>query len=421
MQSAIVIGSGISGIMSAYLLQKKYQVTLIEKSSRLGGHTHTVTLEKGPDAGLSIDTGFIVFNDRTYPHFIRFLNELQVPYQPSDMSFSYESRSPEFYYNGTNLSGLFAQKKNLVSPSFYKMLKDILRFNEMSLQAHREGSIPDLNLGDYLRGLKCGQWMIERYIVPMAAAIWSSSPGRILDFPARTFIHFFVNHGLLEIRNRPQWYTVTGGSHRYIQAFLKNFKGKVMTSANVTSISRDPQSVRVICDGAELKADILVLAAHADESLSLLGANAHPSEQGYLSEWAYSKNEAVLHTDVRWLPKNSKAWASWNVIDPSPSVAESRPVCLTYHMNRLQRLKTQENYCVTLNPFSDDLDESKVIKRIQYTHPLYTSGALKTQAGLKEISGERRTYFAGAYLGYGFHEDGVRSAVEIAHKEGISW
>ncbi|TFH39749.1 MAG: FAD-dependent oxidoreductase [Chrysiogenales bacterium] len=412
-----VIGGGVAGIASAYLLQRRHAVTLYEKNDYVGGHTHTVVIEEGSDAGTSVDTGFIVFNDRTYPLFNRFLSQLEVPIRKTPMSFSYTSGKTGLQYASSNFNTIFAQRLNLLRPSFWHMLLGIMRLNSKTRQKLQQGQLEGLSLGEYLRREGFSQNLIEEYLVPMAAAIWSTPDVKMMDFPAEAFFRFFENHGLLTLTDQPQWYVVAGGSHSYVKAFLHNFTGRILTNNGVTSVRRTESGPVVrLGDGREEEYDRVVIAAHANEAYRML---ADPSEDEIrlLSPWQYANNHTVLHTDISLLPSNRRARASWNYA--RERVVESgSPVTVTYHMNRLQHLKTERQYCVTLNPVKP-IPGEQIIREIEYTHPMFTFEALETQKGLPGLNGQRNTYFCGSYCGYGFHEDAVRSAVTVAEQFGI--
>ncbi len=407
-----IIGSGISGLVTAYLLSRKHEVTLFESGSKLGGHTNTIDVPtaNGP---LAIDTGFIVYNDRTYPNFIRLLDQLGVATQPSDMSFSVQCARTGLEYNGDTLNTLFAQRRNLLRPAFYSMLREILRFNASAhklLQAAASGT--SLTLGEYLKEQRFARSFIEQYIIPMGAAIWSTDPRQMLEFPARTFIQFFQNHGLLSLRDRPQWRVIQGGSCRYIEKLVAQSRFNIRLNTPVQQVTRSDSAVQIsTADGVE-SFDHVVLAAHSDQTLAML-ADASDAEGQILGAIAYQPNEAVLHTDSSLLPKSRRAWASWNChLD-----ASNEQVALTYHMNRLQSLPGTTQYCVTLNRTAA-IAVPQILQKIRYHHPVFNAAAIAAQKRHAEINGQRRTYYCGAYWGYGFHEDGVNSALAVCRKFG---
>jgi predicted NAD/FAD-binding protein len=408
-----VIGGGVAGIVSAYLLDRSHQVTLFEKNDYVGGHTHTVDIPDGPDAGAKVDTGFIVHNDRTYPNFIKFIGQLGVERIKCPMSFSYFDRRTRFQYSSATP---FADPKNFFSISFWRLLYDILRFNKMTLLALQNDALNNMSLGQYLTQSGFGDDFINRYIIPMGAAIWSTPDDKMLEFPALTFARFFENHGLLAVRNQPQWYTIKGGSRQYVDSFLKKFSGKVFTNSPVQKIARENGKVKVHLAGSEGIFDCAVIAAHADEAFEIL-ADPSPEEQKLLSPWQYTKNKTILHRDASYLPPIARARASWNYIRED-QLSGQAPMTMTYYMNLLQDLKTRHDYCVTLNP-ARRIDASAVVGEYDYTHPQYTFKSMQTQAALDTLNGCRNTYFCGSYFKYGFHEDAVASAVNVAAKFGI--
>jgi predicted NAD/FAD-binding protein len=407
-----VVGSGVAGIVSAYLLQRKHQVTLFEKNDYVGGHTHTVVLKDGPDAGTPIDTGFIVHNDRTYPNFIKFINQLGVERVKCPMSFSYYDRNSGFTFAS---AAPFADPKNNFRPSYWKFLYDILRFNRLTLKYIKNNSFQDLSLGDFLNKNRFNQPFIRQYIIPMGAAIWSTPDDKMMNFPAETFARFFENHGLLSTTDQPQWYSIKGGSHEYVKAFLKVFSGKVSTNTPVRKIIRKNGYVAVQTDDAELSFGAVVLAAHADETFNML-ADPSDEEIRLLSPWAYTANQTILHTDRNFLPPLAKARSSWNYLREQTTAEH---MTMTYDMNMLHNLHTNNDYCVTLNPQSD-ISENMKISEFMYSHPQYTSESIATQEKLDSLNGQQNTWFCGSYFRYGFHEDAVLSGVNVAKGFGIS-
>ena len=407
-----VVGGGVAGITAAHLLQGPHEITLYEQNDYVGGHTHTITIPDGPDAGMPVDTGFIVLNDRTYPVLNRFFDALGVAIRKSDMSFSYYDEESGFQYASSNLKTLFAQRRNLISPSYWAMLGEILLFNRMVSTKLSQGTLKNLTLGQFLRRFRFSGRFREQYLFPMVAAIWSAPDLEVGRFPMLTFARFFHNHGLLTIHDHPQWYYVAGGSHSYVKAFLKQFQGTVLTRTPPVSIERSEEGVRInLEDGRSEIFDKAVIATHADEALKLL-ADPSDDERRLLGPWRYSQNQTVLHRDTTWMPTNPIAWASWNVFRAARSQAEA-PVTLTYYMNRLQRLETPRPYLVTLNPYRPVAEET-VVAQMTYTHPNYTFDSLRTQTELPTLNGVRHTYFCGSYFGYGFHEDAARSGLQVA-------
>lgn len=409
-----VIGGGVAGIVSAYLLQRRYEVELFEAGPWLGGHTHTVVLNEGVDAGTAIDTGFIVFNGETYPLFQRFLAELGVARQLSDMSFGYYCEGTGWAYGGHDLDTFFARRRHLFHPDFLRFTLDVARFNLVSTHKLRKGTIQG-SLRQYLRGYS--RVFLKHYIKPLGAAIWSAPLDDILDFPALTYIRFFANHGLFRVVQRPDWFTVAGGSFRYVQAFQRGFEGKVHLATPVEQVTRPEQGLAVVrVAGESREFSAVVLATHADQALKLLG-DATPGEVAALGPWRYLSNRAVLHHDQRVLPPLKKVEASWNY--RRPRVVGQFPT-LSYDMNRLQSLTTQHRYFVTLNP-QEDLDADKVVGEWSYRHPQFDQAAVASQPLLSRLQGERQTAFCGSYHRYGFHEDAVMAAVSAARSLGVEW
>lgn len=411
-----VIGTGISGALAARLLSTSHDVTVFEANDYAGGHTHTVDVSL---AGTTypVDTGFMVFNQRTYPNFCRLLSLLEVPSRPSDMSFSVRCSRSGWEYQGSSLNGIFAQRLNAVRPSFLRMLADINKFNRRGRQAASAQSIdPTASVGDFLAECGVGAAFVERYLIPMAAAIWSSEPARILDFPAQFMIGFFANHGLMQLRDRPQWRTIIGGSRRYMEALLDPIRSTVRLNCPVESVRRGEQEVTLThSGGADETFDQVVFASHADQTLEML-SDATSREQQILSAFPYQPNEAVLHTDSRLLPRRRHAWASWNYHIPRE---RERAVSVTYDLSRLQGHSSEEPILLTLNDAAG-IDPDKIIKVIQYHHPAFGRESLAAQQRVDEISClSTRTHFCGAYWRFGFHEDGVRSALRVAQSFGI--
>ncbi len=416
-QKIAVIGSGVAGIVTAYLLQKQHQVCLFEQNDYLGGHTNTVEISAGPDAGLAVDTGFIVLNEATYPLFQRFLARLGVATRNAEMSFGFQCRQTGLVYAGNDLNGLFAQRRNLVSPSFFRFLLEIARFSRQARHDLANDSVPPVTLGEYLQQGRYSRFMTANYLLPMAAAIWSTPALQVADFPAEAFLRFFSNHGLLSLRNRPQWKTVVGGSFAYVKAFRRDFRGEIQLNARVQKLFREANGVRLqFADGETRQFDQVVIASHADQALRLLG-DPSEQEQRLLSPWRYQLNRTVLHTDAALLPEQKSAWAAWNFTRESAET-ESQPVFVSYYMNLLQGLQAERDYCVTLNRQQEFRPET-LIAEFDYQHPQYSFASLATQAELPKLNGRRSSWFCGSYFGYGFHEDAVRSAVAVAEGFGI--
>ena len=400
-----IIGGGISGNMAAYQLHKNHDVTLFEANDYIGGHTHTHDIDYD-GSRLTIDTGFIVFNYKTYPHFVALLEELGVDVQASDMGFGVKNEVSGLEYSGSTLNSLFAQRGNLARPGFYRMLLDVMRFNRDAYRQSHDLS-EDVTLGDFLKAGKYGQSFIEQYIIPMGAAIWSTIPKQMHDFPARFFIRFFHNHGLLNIQDRPTWYVIKNGSREYVKPLTEAFNDRVKLSAPVEKIRRFATHVEIHARGSAVENyDAVFIAAHADQALNMLDKPTRLEEE-VLGAFPYQRNEAVLHTDTSLLPRRRLAWAAWNYLIPEQ---KNDLVTLTYNMNILQGLSSKEQFLVTLNNH-DTIDSDKIIKRIDYDHPVFTPGSVTAQMKHAEVNGTLRTWYCGAYWRNGFHEDGVVSAI----------
>ena len=399
-----VVGAGIAGNVAARELHRDHDVTVFEAGHHVGGHTHTHDVEMH-GRRWQVDTGFIVFNDRTYPNFIALLDELGVASQESSMSFSVRDEAANLEYNGTSLNALFAQRRNLLRPAFLGMVRDILRFNREAPRLLEEpgGELP---LGELLARGGYGRAFIEHYAVPMGAAIWSTDPGSMMRFPARFFVRFLHNHGMLTVDDRPTWRTVRGGSARYVERLTAPFRDRIHLATRVEQVRRIPGGVMVKPCGHEAQRyDAAFLACHSDQALALL-ADPSPAEREVLSAIPYQANEAVLHTDAGLMPRRRLAWAAWNYhVRPGGG-----PVALTYNMNILQRLDAPTPFLVTLN-HTDAIDPDRILRRVTYHHPLYTPASVAAQARHREIDGARATYYCGAWLRNGFHEDGVASAL----------
>ncbi|MFU8848514.1 MAG: NAD(P)/FAD-dependent oxidoreductase [Opitutales bacterium] len=412
-----VVGCGVAGLTAAWLLRRQHEVHLFEKNDYLGGHTRTLKIECGPDAGLSVDTGFIVMNHRNYPLFTEVLKQLGVELADSSMTFSFHDRATGYGYAGNSLGTLFPKVSYYLMPKHLGLIRDLWRFARLGYRDLNSGFLQGKTLGQYFSIRRFGRNFLENYFYPMGAAIWSSPVKEMEDFPAQPYLHFLENHGLLRLTNRPQWKYVKGGSRTYIEAMLREFEGEVHLDAAPDGIRRTTDGVILRQkDGKELKFDHLVIGAHADEALALLD-DPNQEEEANLSPWRYQANEVVLHTSKSHLPPDPRLWASWNFIR-QPGDDRDRPVLISYYMNRLQALATEENYIVTLNP-GDSIPEDAMINRTTLTHPLYSQAALASQPRLQRMNGKRNTWFCGSYFGYGFHEDAVRSAVDVAKSFGI--
>jgi len=399
-----IIGSGIAGNTLAYHLHRDHNITIFEAGAHIGGHTHTHEIQH-MGKPYSVDTGFIVFNDRTYPNFIQMLNEVGVEWQVSNMSFSVHCEKTGLEYNGTSLNSLFAQRRNLFRPAFYRMIQDIMRFNRESLELLNEGS--EISLGEYLQSNGYNQHFIDYYIVPMGASIWSTEARKMLDFPARFFVRFFHHHGMLTVNDRPEWRVIKGGSARYVEAITEGYKDKIRLNTAVESVRRLKKTVRIKpLYGEEETFDWVFFACHSDQALKLL-TDASPQEKEILSAIPYQENSVFLHHDTSMLPKRKLAWAAWNYHVTAEPIDR---VAVTYNMNILQGLDAPEPLLVTLN-HTRLINPAKVIKRLTYHHPVYTLAGAAAQARHAEISGVNRTGYCGAYWRNGFHEDGVVSAL----------
>ena len=409
-----VVGSGISGLAAAWLLSRDHQVVLFERESRLGGHTHThKVVMNGRE--FAVDTGFIVYNEETYPLLKRLFSELGVATQPTNMGFSVQDARSGLEYNAGSLGSLLANPRNMVDPKFLKMLGEIKRFYK---EAHHlletEGAGP--TLGKYLQQQQYSPMFVEDHLIPMVSALWSAPAKQIMNFPGKYLIRFMRNHRMLQVHGRPQWRTVTGGSSRYIDLMRKNWKVQERLETPVLRILRTDDDVRLVTDDGEERFDHVVLACHSNQALALLG-DASETETSILGAIPYQDNDVVLHTDARLLPSRKKLWAAWNAYVP----AQPGAACtVSYCMNILQALDAPQPLIVTLNR-SADIDPNKIIATMKYQHPVYTSASINAQNRRVAINGLRRTWFTGAYWRYGFHEDGLRSAVSVAKALDVEW
>lgn len=406
-----IVGTGIAGNIAAYKLRDRYDVTVFEAAGYIGGHTNTIDVEE-EDRTLAVDTGFIVFNDRTYPNFIKVLDEIGQSSQPSEMSFSVHSANDRLEYSGSSLNGLFAQRTNLLRPSFYAMVRDILRFNREALLEISRSS-EQITLGEFLSENDYGADFADHYIVPMAAAIWSAEPVAVPDMPAKFLVNFFKNHGLLQLEDRPQWRVIEGGSREYVKRLVHGHRDAIRLNTPVQSIRRSMDRVEVsTAEGGTERFDHVFMACHSDQALAMLD-DPTDSEQSVLGGIRYQDNEAVLHTDESVLPRRKRAWASWNYFVPEDSMSH---VAVSYNMNILQRLNSNKTYVVTLNDDSR-ISPGKIIRRIRYQHPVFTRETIAAQTRQAEVNADR-TFFCGAYWRNGFHEDGVVSALNaVGHFE----
>jgi uncharacterized protein len=410
-----IIGSGISGLTAAFMLNKQHDICLYEAADRLGGHTATKQVRVN-NTDYAIDTGFIVFNDWTYPNFIKLMDELGVESQPATMGFSVFNPANRFEYAGTNLATLFAQKRNFFSVKHWRMLKDIVRFNKEAALDLKAGKLhPNEALGEYLLRKKYSTAFIERYLIPMGSAIWSATQGAMLNFPLEFFIRFFANHGLLNVVNRPQWRVIKGGSKSYIDPLITSFKHNIKLNSRVDSIVRDNAGVSITANGITEHYDHVVLACHSDQALATLG-DPTADELRILQAIRYQNNSVILHTDTRLLPRKKSTRSSWNYLLQTDK-QQNLPI-LTYSMNILQNIKSDIEFCVTLNA-DDYIDPQKILGQYQYAHPVFNQEAILAQHQWQTINGVNNTWFCGAYWFNGFHEDGVNSALRVVSALGV--
>lgn len=408
-QRVAVIGAGIAGLGSAWLLSASHKVTLFEAADYAGGHTNTVDLELQGHA-FAVDTGFLVFNERTYPNLIALFNALDVPSCATEMSFSVSLDQGRDEWAGSNLDTVFAQRSKLLSPGFYRMLSDILRFNKAAPRLLETALKQQLSLGALLQKEGFGERFRDHYLVPMAAAIWSSPSGEILAFPAASFLRFCMNHGLLQISQRPRWFTVPGGARQYVKKLLEQIPD-LRLSSPVLSVQRDETGVIVHSRHGQERFDSVIFATHAPQTLAML-ADANAEERAVLGAVRYQANTAILHGDPALLPKRRKVWSAWNFLADSRQAAQ-RAVCVSYLLNTLQPVPVASPVIVTLNPLREP-ERSLEYARFIYEHPLFDQAAIQAQTRLPALQGKRHTWFAGAWTGYGFHEDGLKSALRVA-------
>ena len=402
-----VIGSGISGLSAAYHLSKRYHVDLFEKNDHFGGHSYTYDIREN-NKKVPVDLGFIVFNELTYPNLINFFKKLKVPYQKSDMSFSVSVKDSTIEYGGKGFNALFARKNNLFNFNFIKMIYEIVSFYKTAPILLKK-DLKNLTLGNYLDSSKLSKYFVNYHIIPMVAAIWSMPFSKARDIPLELFLNFFNNHGLFKLKNRPQWFTVTNRSRAYVSKVLENINGDYLKNSRIKKISRTEHNVRIFLEssGDYRDYDHVVLSCHADESLKLIEKPTQEEEE-ILREFTYINNTAYLHTDTNLMPNKKNAWSSWNSI----SKEDLTKTCVTYWLNKLQNLETKENYFLTLNPISD-IKKNKIIKKINFTHPYLNIKSFKMQKRLNTLQGKKRLWFSGSYFGYGFHEDGLNSSLEM--------
>lgn len=412
MKKIAVIGSGIAGMSSAWLLSQKHDVTLYEKDDRIGGHTNTVSV-----GDKNIDTGFIVYNEKNYPNLIALFDHLEVKTEKTPMSFGVSLDNGRLEYCGSSLSGIFAQRSNLFSPGFIKMLLDIKRFYKEAPRDSKTTDLSSMTLGDYLNNNGYGSRFIDDHIIPMGAAIWSTPANEMLNYPILSFIRFCENHGLLQVNDRPQWRTVTNGSRQYVEKITSNYKNNIRLNAAIRSAT--PVQDGVILerfDGQIRKYDAVVFATHANQALNIIGGSS-TTHNRLLGAFKYEKNLAILHTDESFMPKRKSAWSSWNYLSDSSSAEDLNQLCVTYWMNNLQNLKGDKNYFVTLNP-NRELEEGTIIRSFPYEHPVFDTEAISAQRMLWNLQGMNNFWFCGSYFGYGFHEDALQSGLAVAEELG---
>ena len=409
-----IIGSGISGLTCGYYLHQEHDITVFEANDYIGGHTATVDVSI-ENQSYSVDTGFIVYNDRTYPNFIEMMNEIGVTGTPTQMSFSVSNQSNGLEYNGHTLSTLFAQKRNFLNPRFYRFIYEILRFNKLAKEAAIQPQNRELTLGDFLRQHRFSDYFSDNYILPMGAAIWSSTLADMRGFPLPFFLNFFLNHGLLDIVDRPQWYVIDGGSKAYIDPLTKGFKEKIRLNCPVNSVERSHDGVLIQSSFGTEHFDAVIFACHSDQALRML-QDPSEMEHNLLSKMEYQANEVTLHTDTTLLPKSEAAWASWNYLLSGQKGEQEALPSLTYNMNILQHIESDKTFCVSLNS-NDKIDADKILRTFTYHHPVFTQDSHIAQKQKSSIDGFNSTWYCGAYWYNGFHEDGVRSALDVV--EGI--
>ena len=405
-----IVGTGISGLTCGYYLHKEHDVTLFEANDYIGGHTATVDVSVDGKE-YAIDTGFIVYNDRTYPNFIKMMNEIGVEGLPTQMSFSVRNDGNGLEYNGHTVSTLFAQKRNWANPKFYRFISEILRFNKLAKSFANDKSTDSQTLGAFLDEHDFSPFFTDNYILPMGAAIWSSTLADMRAFPLMFFLRFFLNHGLLDITNRPQWYVIKGGSRSYIGPLTKGFADNIRLNSSVEKVIRTDNGVGIEVHGETHWFDDVIFACHSDQAMRMLG-DISSTEQEILGDMAYQANEVVLHTDIGLLPKRKAAWAAWNYLLDGSQEEQERLPSLTYNMNILQHIQSEHTFCVTLNS-TKKINPNKILRSFTYHHPVFTTESIAAQQRKDEVQGKQSTWFCGAYWYNGFHEDGVRSALDV--------
>jgi len=408
-----IIGSGISGLSTAHFLSKKHKVDLFEKSDHFGGHSYTVEVSSNnSNKTISVDLGFIVFNKINYPNLVNLFEKLQVSYEKSNMSFSVSLKNSNIEYSGNGLKGLFANKYNILNLDFIKMIKEIFSFYKMADKMKKE-NFTNQTLGEFLQSKKMSNYFTKFHIIPMVSAIWSMPTDLAYEMPMPLFINFFQNHGLFKIKNRPQWYTVSGRSKTYVKRILETINGQHFKNYKITNVLRNKNGVRLYYGSSNeyFEYDKVVFAVHANEVLELID-NPTENEKKILKNFKYKKNIAYLHNDDYLMPDRKNVWSSWNsILDKN----DPKKNCVTYWLNKLQNLKTEKNYFLTLNPFVS-IEDNKILKKVEFTHPFYDIKTVNAQKYLSELQGVNNSYFCGSYFGYGFHEDGLNSAIDISNK-----
>ena len=404
-----IIGTGISGLTAAYYLRKNFDLTLFEAGSNIGGHTHTVpvTTEEGR---FEVDTGFIVFNDRTYPNFLRLIREINVDFQNADMSFSVKNPGSGLEYRGADLNGFFAQRSNLFRPRVYRILSGILKFNRISADFLENNQSENMSVGEFFETYRFSELFVENYFLPMGSAIWSCPHDQFTKFPIRFVMEFYRNHGLLSVDDRPQWHVISGGSSKYVDPLTNDFRDRIRLNSPVRQVLRIREGVEVVTDQSRTQFDHVILACHADQALTLLADQASPTELEILPAFPYSKNLVLLHTDGRIMPEQKRAWACWNYLTNS---SEDEPATVTYYMNRLQTLSAKTPLLVSLNS-RNLIDPDQVLGEFHYDHPLFGRDRIVYQQRQSELIDHRGCSYCGAYWGNGFHEDGVVSGIRVA-------
>lgn len=418
-----IIGSGIAGMTCAHFLDAEHQVHLYEANDYIGGHTHTVDVEVAGKT-YAIDTGFIVLNDRTYPNFRALMQKIGVRWRDTEMSFSVRDPVSGLEYNGHSLNTLFAQRKNVLRPSFYRLLNGIVKFNKQAKEAHATANVSEKTLGEFLAEQNLPKAVADYYLLPMVAAIWSASIADAAKFPLALFLRFFENHGLLNIADRPQWATIEGGSSAYIEPLIGHLGDRIHLNSTIRRVHRQHSERQApitleFSDGRMEDFDEVIFACHSDQALALL---AEPSalEHEILGAIPYQDNDVVLHTDIRLLPRERRAWASWNYLLHSGADAQQRPSSVTYNMNILQGIEASETFCVTLNN-TDAIQPERILRKFTYAHPVYSVASMQARERRAEICGVAHSHFCGAYWYNGFHEDGVCSALDVVRRFGVEW